>query len=257
MLRESSADVAVIVGNDQMEIFTADHVPAFAVFRGDHVEGHPRSAEFLAQLPPGIAEAERDRTPAAYTEWPCVPELGRHIIESLMAARFDVAQLTALPRGERGSNAAPHAYSFLYRRLMRDDVLPHVPIFLNTFYPPNQPDAARCFAFGQEIGRAIDAWDSDHKVAIFASGGWSHFVIDEELDQVVLSGLMSGDGEALSAIEESLFQSGTSEVKNWIAVAGIMNVAGLGFDLVDYVPCYRSLAGTGNAMAFGRWCERV
>ena len=61
-------DIAVVVGNDQMEIFTDQHVPAFAVFWGDHVEGHPRSAEFLAKLNPAVARAEADRTPSVYTE---------------------------------------------------------------------------------------------------------------------------------------------------------------------------------------------
>ena len=54
---ERKPDVAVIVGNDQMEIFTPDHVPAFAIFWGPYVEGHPRTQEFLNSLPPGIAEA--------------------------------------------------------------------------------------------------------------------------------------------------------------------------------------------------------
>src|SRR5258708_5668510 len=36
---ESKPDAAVVVGNDQMEIFTSDHVPAFAAFWGQYVEG--------------------------------------------------------------------------------------------------------------------------------------------------------------------------------------------------------------------------
>ncbi len=36
-------DVAVVVGNDQMEVFTAEHIPAFAIFWGDYVEGIPRT----------------------------------------------------------------------------------------------------------------------------------------------------------------------------------------------------------------------
>jgi 3-O-methylgallate 3,4-dioxygenase len=51
-----------------------------------------------------------------------------------------------------------------------------------------------------------------------------------------------------------MFQAGTSEIKNWIVVAGAMAEAGLTMDLVDYVPCYRSEAGTGSAMGFARWC---
>src|ERR1044071_884084 len=68
-------DIAVVVGNDQMEVFTDQHVPALAVFWGDHVEGHPRSAEFLAKLNPAVARAEADRTPAVHPDYPCSPEL--------------------------------------------------------------------------------------------------------------------------------------------------------------------------------------
>jgi 3-O-methylgallate 3,4-dioxygenase len=32
-----------------------------------------------------------------------------------------------------------------------------------------------------------------------------------------------------------------------------MNAEGLQFHKVDYVPCYRSEAGTGNAMGFVYW----
>ena len=42
-------------------------------------------------------------------------------------------------------------------------------------------------------------------------------------------------------------------MKNWIAAAAAAQRAGLTMELVDYVPCYRSLAGTGNAMGFVRW----
>jgi len=247
-------DVAVVVGNDQMEIFNRDHVPAFAVFWGEYVEGHPRTPEFLAKLNPGVARAEADRTPPVYTRYPCVPGLGLHIIEHMMSAGFDVSQLTRLPVGEIGVNSAPHAYGFVYRRLMRDNVVPHVPVFVNTFYPPNQPPARRCFEFGQALTRAIGSWPDDCKVAVVASGGLTHFVIDEEFDNQVLAALRSGNGEELCNLPEELFQSGTSEIKNWITVAGAMSEAGLNMTLLDYVPCYRSEAGTGSAMGFARWC---
>jgi hypothetical protein len=250
---ETAPDVGLIVGNDQMEVFSHDHVPAFAVFWGDYVEGHPRSEEFLASLPPGVARAELDRTPKVYTEWPCLPELGRHVIESVMSENFDVAQITRLSTGEVGSNAAPHAYGFVYRRIMRDKVVPHVPVFVNTFYPPNQPTAKRCFEFGRALARAIDSWPEDKTVAVIGSGGLSHFVVNESVDRLLLDALASDDGKALAGISEQILQSGTSEMKNWITLAGIMSEAGLGMNLVDYVPCYRSLAGTGNAMGFAYW----
>lgn len=43
--------------------------------------------------------------------------------------------------------------------------------------------------------------------------------------------------------------SGTSEVLNWIAVAGVVENARM--TVVDYVPGYRSMAGTGMAFAAG------
>jgi 3-O-methylgallate 3,4-dioxygenase len=57
----------------------------------------------------------------------------------------------------------------------------------------------------------------------------------------------------VAALDEGIFQDGTSEIKNWVPLAGAM--AELGFEptVVDYVPCYRSEAGTGNAMGFVHW----
>jgi hypothetical protein len=251
---EHRPDAAVVVGNDQMEVFTSDHVPALAVFWGDYVEGHPRTPEFLAKLNRGVARAEADRTPPVYTQYPCLPDLGKHVIERLMAESFDIAQLRRLPVGEIGVNSAPHAYGFVYRRIMRDNVVPHVPVFVNTFYPPNQPPVARCFAFGRALARAVSSWPDDWSVAVIASGGLTHFVVDEEFDACVLDALKKTDLAALSRLPESMFQSGTSEIKNWITAAGAMAEAGLSMNLIDYVPCYRSEAGTGSAMGFAQWC---
>jgi len=86
-----------------------------------------------------------------------------------------------------------------------------------------------------------------------ASGGLTHFVIDEDLDRKILAAMHDGDEAALEAIPESLFKVGTAEIKNWYPVISAMNKTDLSYHLVDYVPCYRSEAGTGNAMAFVYW----
>ena len=57
--------------------------------------------------------------------------------------------------------------------------------------------------------------------------------------------------EVLSALPQRRMNSGTSEVRNWIATAGA--VEHLDMTLIDYVPCYRSPAGTGCAMGFAEW----
>ena len=51
----------------------------------------------------------------------------------------------------------------------------------------------------------------------------------------------------------SILQSGTSELKTWIAAAGVLFDAPISGDTVGYVPCYRSHAGTGTANGFVAW----
>ena len=88
-------------------------------------------------------------------------------------------------------------------------------------------------------------------MAVVASGGLSHFFVDEELDRHVLDLLAKKDGEALSALPAAKLESGNSEIRNWIATAGAAEH--LAMHLVDYVPSYRSEAGSGVGMAFAVW----
>jgi len=78
-------------------------------------------------------------------------------------------------------------------------------------------------------------------------------VIDEDFDRKVLAAMASGDEDALTKLPESYFKVGTAEIKNWYPVISAMNAAGLKYHQIDYVPCYRSEAGTGNAMCFAYW----
>ena len=84
-----------------------------------------------------------------------------------------------------------------------------------------------------------------------ASGGLSHFVVDEELDRQLLKAMCDNDAETLRSIAPERMQSGTSEGLNWIAAAG----AGthLATRWVEYVPAWRTPAGTGIGLAFGLW----
>jgi 3-O-methylgallate 3,4-dioxygenase len=247
---EVKPDVAVLVGNDQMEMFTDAVIPAFSVYWGDEIENRMPPAEELAKLGPGLAVAQAGRIPPEGATYAGVPGLGRSIIAGLTADGFDVA---AQKRLRPGRTAIPHAYGFVYRQIMKDKVPPNVPLALNTFYPPNQPSVARCYGFGKSVVKAIEAWDSDAKVALIATGGLSHFVIDEEVDNLVLDALRTRKIEELEKLDESIFQAGTSEVKNWVPVAGAMADLGLDLTVVDYVPCYRSEAGTGSGMGFVYW----
>ena len=122
---------------------------------------------------------------------------------------------------------------------------------VNCFYPPNQPTVGRCYDVGKELRNAIDSWDSDARIAIMASGGLSHFIIDEEIDRKTLAALASKDANTLRTISDERLILGTTEIRNWVTLGGAMEDKTM--DLIDYQPCYRTLAGTGCAMAFATW----
>lgn len=246
-------DVAVIIGDDQKETFLDDNMPAFSVYWGETLLNVPLTPEQSAKLPPGIAVSHWGHCPPEKATYPCESKLGLHLIESLMAEEFDVAHSTIMPLGRFENRSTPHAYGFIYRRIMNDRVIPNVPVFINTFYPPNQPSLKRCYNFGKALGRAIASWPSDKTVAIFASGGLTHFVIEQDLDDRVLEAMKQNNEAAMLNLPQPRFQSGTSEIRNWIALAGALAASGMAMQLVDYVPCYRSEAGTGNAMGFAYW----
>ncbi len=249
---EIKPDIAVILGNDQDEVYETDQLnPPFMVFYGDTIPNYPQSEERRKALPPGVAEAEHGHATEAYTEYPGVPELGRHIVETLMAHDFDVAASKVWPKNAR--NGASHAFGHIYRQVMRDKVVPNVPIYQNTFFPPNQPKASRAYAFGRIVKKAIETWPSDKRVAVFASGGMSHFVIDEAFDRGFVAALQRKDKAYLTSIPLSVLQSGTSELKSWISLAGLLEDIDGTMHEIDYIPCYRSPAGTGTANGFYWW----
>lgn len=247
-------DVAVIFGNDQQELFTEALMPAFTVFNGASVWNQPSTQEQIPLHPPGIHEAEAGHKPPVYTEYPVHRELANHLIGDLVADGFDITRATQLPRHQdHWHSGIGHAFGFIYRQIMRDMVIPNVPIVTNTFFPPNQPTARRCFDLGRSVGNSIAQWKPDARIAIFGSGGMSHFVIDESLDRQMLDALGSRDEAALTGIKESWLQSGSSELKNWIAAAGALFQTDLSGGEIGYEPCYRSQAGTGTANGFVAW----
>ena len=246
-------DVAVIVGNDQMEVFTKENLPCIAVYSGEDVVNIPAGPEQLAKMPPGIPKAARGYWGDEGARWPGQADLGQHIIERMMVEGFDVTQMSTMPQVSDWMSGVPHAFGFVYQKIMRRNVIPNVPILLNTFHPFNQPSTERVYNFGLALKRAIESWEKNLRVAIIASGGLSHFVVDEEFDRSILDAMQNNNREELLGWPESFFQSGTSETKNWLPVAAAMGDVGLRMNLIDYVPCYRSLAGTGNAMAFAVW----
>ena len=68
---------------------------------------------------------------------------------------------------------------------------------------------------------------------------------------MALEGMKQKDLTKLSQLPREKINSGSSEIRNWIVVTGATEH--LDMELIDYVPCYRSPAGTGCAMGFANW----
>ncbi len=254
IVRDSGVDVLVVVSSDHKEIFTDELLPAFAVYWGEIVAHEPFTQEHLDAMPPGLAIAEVANVPAQSRTRPCHSELALHLIAATGEAGFDAGASKELPAGKYGNHGIPHGWGFVLQQVLGGESdLPIVPVFVNTFWQPNPPSARRCYEFGVALGDAIRSFPADLRVGVVASGGLSHFVIDEELDRRFLGALVGADADFLSGLPADLLRSGTSELRNWIVVGGAVVGSPLAAQVVDYVPCYRSEAGTGCGMGFVAW----
>jgi 3-O-methylgallate 3,4-dioxygenase len=179
--------------------------------------------------------------------YPCHAGLATAIIQGLTARDFDITAMKSM----EGNQYEGHAYSFIHRRFMPKQPIPIVPVILNTYYPPNQPSPRRCFELGAAILELIEAYPQNIRVGILASGGLSHFLVNEELDRVVVNALQQKDYPAVKGLPLNKLVSGSSEIRNWVATAGAAQH--LNLDWITYMPGYRSDALTGVGLCFAYW----
>jgi hypothetical protein len=246
-LYEADLDVLVMLGDDQQEYLLDDNMPMICVYWGDQFSVPGREGDAGTSNSPLIGYSIEDSVV------PAKSDLGRHLIEYLVEAEFDIGSSKFLDpnKGGRARGGIGHAFGYVYHRIMTDKIIPAVPIMVNTYYPPNQPTPKRCYDLGRTVRSAIEAWPTKARVGVLASGGLSHFVVDEELDEMALDGMKDRSVAKLGRLPREKMHSGNSEIRNWIAVTGATEH--LDMELVDYVPCYRSPAGTGCAMGFAIW----
>jgi hypothetical protein len=252
-IRADKPDILLVVGDDQKEWFERGVQPAFTVFSGEAVVNTAFDPDDHTDWHLSRRLVETVRHTPVDTPYACVPDLARHIIAHLTEKEFDVSACDTVPENGHGPIGIGHAYTFVYRRILSDEAIPLVPVLINTFYPPNQPTPKRCYDLGRAIGRAVSSWGRTERVAVLASGGLSHYVVDEAWDKRMLAAMAAWDEDALKTEPDNMFQSGTSETKNWLVALGALSVAKPNMTLIDYVPCYRSEAGTGSGMGFAVW----
>jgi hypothetical protein len=273
-LRGVKPDITIVIGDDQDEWFYEDNMPAFSVYWGETAPLIPRLAP-VSTRDRAVAEAVIRGYGDIPLDVPVASRFGRFLIEYLVEHDFDVAHMRYAKQPYGGQVARryptkngeldyvrdtppheqglPHAVAFVVKRLFDNQPGPMLPVFQNTCYPPNQPTPRRCFAMGEAIAAAVAAWSEPAAVAVVASGGLSHFVVDEELDRALLGGLEHKDSAALRSLPRHRLHSAGSEVLNWVTLGGAVQQTSLKMELLAYVPVYRTPAATGGGWAFARW----
>ncbi|MET3473435.1 hypothetical protein ABIC78_003987 [Novosphingobium sp. 1529] len=244
-IAEARPDVIVIIGDDQDELYSPGNMPAIALYWGAQVVTHSIEDDLPAWLQTVAEGYGMDETHI----FPGHPELALDLIKSLMDQDVDLAIADKVINPKTAGFG--HAFGFPAERLFGGRAIPMIPVLLNTYFPPNVMTPQRCWSVGTKLRHAIEASPLDLRVAILASGGLSHFVVEEELDREVMLGIGEPDGARLCNLPRCALLEGTSEVLNWVMTAGA--VSDLALAWAEYEPVRRTPAGTGIGCGFAVW----
>jgi protocatechuate 4,5-dioxygenase beta chain len=205
---ETRPDVAVVFYNDHGLNFFLDAMPTFAVGVAPAYE----SADEGWGIPP-VATV------------PGAEALSWHIVESLLAADFDITTCQSM--------RVDHALTMPLQLLWPDQRWPVavVPVCLNTVLFP-LPSPARCRALGETIGRAVQQWAGDARVLVIGSGGLSHQLegqraghLNPAYDRQFMDSLSRDPAwAARQRIPDIVEAVGTQgiELLNWLAARGAL-----------------------------------
>jgi 3-O-methylgallate 3,4-dioxygenase len=239
-------DVLIVLGDDQHELFRDTNMPAIGIYYGETIrnavkQDYPEEDQWYKRAQMRRLEDREERN------YPCDAKLALHLISGLRDRDFDISAVGGLESGQYEG----HAYSFVHKWFLRDVEVPIIPVFLNTYYDPNQPHPRRCVALGKALKEAIADYPKDIRVGLMASGGLSHFRVEEDIDRGLLEAFRRKDLAYLAALDPRRLKAGSSEIRNWIAVGAAAN--DLDVKWTDYVPGYRTLALTGTGLGFAEW----
>jgi 3-O-methylgallate 3,4-dioxygenase len=249
-LNNSGLDALIVMSDDQDEAYLEDARPTFAIYYGDTIlNSNEQHEQYRQRFPEWYVKNRQaffeDGTPR---EYPVDSKLALHLIEFLMDHGFDPASSKRMREGE----GEGHGMAYVHRRLMDGSKpIPIVPVFLNTYFPPNQPRPRRCYELGQAARAAVESFPGEARVGIIASGGLSHFLVDEDFDRAILKACADKDAGFLQNLPRNKLNSGSSEILNWVGVAGACEHLDLNW--FEYVPGYRTPAGTGTGLSFAIW----
>ena len=243
-MQETRPDALIIVGDDQDENFTEDNLPQIAVYTGAAIHTTERTGD-----------GSRLRGP----KYACHAALAGDLVSGLVEREFDVASCRSFPNDELLS----HAHGPIMRRILPDVDVPVVPVFLNAIHVP-APSPGRCYRLGAAMREIIESRPGNDRVAVYASGGLSHFTagypwqhytgrhgvgsISEEFDRGAVAFMKGGEGHRLEQLtSRELLDNGGIEMRSWITLLGAVGNVPPRF--LHYQPFYSAVM----AMGAGYW----
>jgi protocatechuate 4,5-dioxygenase beta chain len=130
-----------------------------------------------------------------------------------------------------------------------------IPVYLNAGVKPLIP-TRRAYEVGQAIGRAIATAPGDERIAIYGTGGMSHWPgmgrmgqINEAWDRKLVELIRAGDvGTLIAMSDEDILREGGNgglELRNWVCAMGAFgDCTG---EIITYQPVYEWVCGCAYA----------
>jgi protocatechuate 4,5-dioxygenase beta chain len=208
-LAKAKPEVAIVFYNDHGLNFFLDKLPTFAVGAAS-----------------GYRNADEGWGIPTVRPFAGDPALSWHLIESLVADEFDVTMCQEM--------LVDHALTLPMALLWPGGgewPVKIVPIAMNHVQHP-LPSPKRCFALGQAVGRALDAWDAAVRVMVIGTGGLSHQLdgqragfINKAFDLMCMDAIVDDPEKltrysSLDIVREAGAQG--TELMTWIAARGAL-----------------------------------
>ena len=229
-------NLLIVLGDDQNENFLETNLPQFSIYLGKQL----------------IAATRDGRIGQRFN---CDAEAARKIHEECIEAGIDLASSTSFAN----DHLISHAHREPLEYLKIGDDISVLPIFINAINVP-APTPARCYEFGKALRQSVAALPQATRVAVYASGGLSHFSagfpwkhyqgdctlgsICHDFDLQILGWMQNGEGARLAQLSNrDLIAQGEIELRQWITLMGMIGSARP--ETLIYEPFYRGILGMG------------
>ncbi|MFQ6030708.1 MAG: extradiol ring-cleavage dioxygenase [Dehalococcoidia bacterium] len=250
-------DFVLMFGDDQYENFTEDIIPPFCVLAYDDLTSYPYKRRNVG----GDKNVWGEPVDHA-VNMPSRPDVARWLARRYLEEGMDMSYAYKPLHWEGLGHAFVNIPLYLdYDRKGFD--YPIVPVQVNCYgskvirnhgggptlesrgreFDPPSPSPRRCFELGRVTARILQ--DSPYRVAMYASGGWSHgFLVDKnyclwpdvEADRLRADQITEGRETEWQDIPTSeIEETGQQEFLNWVCVAGAMHELGQKGEVVDYI----------------------